>query len=205
MWGNHTFIKIRRSRMKKSPIAFVLTASLAFAPLALAKNAPDPLADVIAGGCSYVQIAPFGTSLLASWSWENGTSQTKFGGDAEYAVSLSPDGGANWYDYEIEFELVQYVPGTLASDYPGELVYRCSNDQTLDTGSCNGSVLGLRDAVMNAALEALNADLQTNYTAVDIGANIQASREGVNVKAMNPGGHGRQNYPLVDVCDVPVL
>ena len=195
--------------MKKSPITFVLVAALSSAPLALAKNAPDPLATVTPGGCSYVQIAPFGTSLLASWSWDatNAGGQTKFGGDAEFAVSLSPDGGANWYDYEIEFELVQYVPGTLASDYPGELVYRCSNDQTLDTGSCNGSVLGLRDAVMNAALEALNADLQpdTDYTADDIGANIQASREGVNVKAMNPGGHGRQNYPLVDVCDVPVL
>lgn len=197
--------------MKKSHLSFVIAAALSVSPFALAKNAPDPLATITPGGCSNVQIAPFGTSLLASWSWDNTADaggQTQFGGDAEYAVSLSPDGGATWYDYDIEFELVQYVPGTLASDYPGQLVYRCSTAQTDATGSCNGSVLGLRDAVMNAALDALNADLNpdTDYTAGDIGGNIQASLEGVEVKAMNPGrGNGRQNYPLVNVCDVPVL
>ena len=187
--------------MKKSHIAFVIAATLATAPLALAKNDPKTaLADVLPGGCPVVQIAPFGTSLLARWGWENGTTQTKFGGDAEYVVSVSGDGGDNWTDpFEVEFELVRYEPGTAAGDYPGELVYRCSNAQTDAAGSCNGSVLGLRDAVLNAAAE------ETGFTPEEIGRYIQASLVGVNVKAMNPGkDNGRQKYPLVNVCDVPL-
>jgi len=187
--------------MKKLHIAFVTAATLAIAPLALAKNAPnDPLATVVPEGCSTVQIAPFGTSLLASWSWEEGTIQTKFGGDAVYLVTVSGDGGTIWTDpFEVEFELVQYEPDTAADEYPGQLVYRCSIAQTDPAGSCNGSVLGLRTAVLNAAID------ETGFTAVDIGRNIQASLVGVNVKAMNPGkDNGRQKYPLVNVCDVPL-
>ena len=186
--------------MKKSHIAFVIAATLATAPLAFAKNAPkDPLATIVPGGCSTVQIAPFGTSLLASWSWEEGTIQTKFGGDAEYMVHASADDGTSWFDFEVEFELVQYEPGTASDDYPGELVYRCSNAQTDETGSCNGSVLGLRDAVINAAADWFGGDI----TPEDIGRNIQATLVGVNVKGMDPGkDNGRQKYPLVNVCDV---
>ena len=185
--------------MKKSHLAFVIATTLSIAPLALAKdNTNDPLATVIPGGCSNVQIAPFGTSLLASWGWEEGTLQIKFGGNAEYMVSVSGDLGETWTEpFQVEFELVQYEADTLASDYPGELVYRCSNAQTDATGTCNGSVLGLRDAVLNAAAD------ETGFTPEEIGRYIQATRLGVKVKAMNPGkGNGRQNYPLVDVCDV---
>lgn len=185
--------------MKKVYLTLVVTTTLLFVPLALAKGYKDPLAAVNPGGCSFVQIAPFGTSLLASWDWEAGTSQTKFGGDAVFTVNASDDGGTTWYEFEVEFELVQYEPGTAADEYPGELVYRCSNAQTDETGSCNGSVLGVRSAVLNAAAE---------YLAVEpgeIGANIQASLEGVNVKAMKPGkGNGNQKYPLVNVCDLPI-
>jgi len=184
--------------MKKSHIAIVIATALSIAPVALAKkNSPELLAEVVPGGCSNVQVAPFGTSLLASWGWDAGTDQTKFGGDAEYMVSVSGDGGDNWVDFEAEFGLVQYEPGTAAGDYPGELVYRCSNAQTEVTGSCNGSVLGLRDAVLNAAVD------ETGFTPEEIGRYIQATLVGVNVKAMNPGkGNGRQNYPLVNVCNV---
>jgi len=185
--------------MKKHLIAIsaMCLCATGFSSTVLAKpNAPDPLATVTVGGCSLVQIAPFGTSQLASWSWSDGTSQTKFGGDAVYLVQASD--GLNNFDGEIEFELEQYVPGTLASDYPGVMVYRCSNAITDATGSCNGSVLGLRDAIRNAAAEQLGvlpADVTT----------LVANLVGVYVKAMNPGhGSGRQNYELVNVCDVPL-
>lgn len=186
--------------MKKSHIAIVIATALTISPVALAKkNSPGPLATVTAGDCSVVQIAPFGTSLLASWGWVEGTDQTKFGGDAEYMVSVSGDGGDNWVDFEAEFGLVQYVPGTPAGDYPGELVYRCSTAQTDTAGTCNGSVLGLRDAVLNAAVD------ETGFTPEEIDGHIRATLVGVNVKAMNPGkGNGRQNYELVNVCDVPL-
>ena len=185
--------------MKKLSILLIglMLLVLAGPTLAAKPESKDPLATIVPGGCSTVQIAPFGTSLLASWNWEEGEGQTKFGGDAEYVVSVSIDDGLNWTDpFEVEFELVQYEPDTAADEYPGQLVYRCSNAQTDAAGSCNGSVLGLRAAVLDAAIT------ETGFTAEQIGRYIQASLLGVNVKAMNPGkGNGRQKYPLVDVCD----
>ena len=188
--------------MKKLSMLLIGLMLLVLAgPTLAAKPAPkDPLATVVPEGCSTVQIAPFGTSLLASWSWLEGTVQTKFGGDAEYMVTVSGDGGTIWTDpFEVEFELVKYEPDTAADEYPGQLVYRCSNAQTDAAGSCNGSVLGLRAAVLDAAVT------ETGFTAEQIGRYIQASLIGVNVKAMNPGkDNGRQKYLLVDVCEVPL-
>ena len=160
------------------------------------KNAPVALAAVSPGGCSFTQIAPFGTSLLASWTWADGTIQTKFGGDALFEGEASED-GITWMPFEVSIELEQYVPGTAAGDYEGQLVYRCSNAVSDPSGSCNGSVLGVRSAVINAAAEYLGFDpaLSGPYT--------RASLVSVDVKAMNPGpDSGRQNYPLVSVCDV---
>jgi len=183
----------------KKLLILTSAACLGLAGTAIAKNAQEPLADVLPGGCSFVQIAPYGTSLLARWDWEDGTSQTKFGGDAEFMVSASDDGGTTWYDFEVEFELEAYVPGTSPDEYAGMLVYRCSNAVTETTGSCNGSVLGVRDAILAAAAD---------YLAVEpgeIGGNISASLEGVTVKAMNPGkDNGRQNFEKVDVCQEPI-
>jgi hypothetical protein len=177
--------------MKTLQIAAALAACLSVAAVAgPGKNAPEALADVVPDGCQLVQIAPFGTSLLASWSWENGTVQTKFGGDAVYMVV------ANDYDpFEVEFELVQYEQGMPADAYPGEMVYRCSNAQTEEIGSCNGSVLGVRSALREAAADYLGVLPEEIET-------ISATLEGVYVKAMNPGpGSGRQNYPRVNVCE----
>lgn len=161
---------------------------------AVAKNNPDPLADVLPGGCSFAQIAPFGTSLLASWDWENGELQTKFGGDAEFWVVAETIDQS--FEGEIEFELEQYEPGTPADAYPGVLVYRCSNPVSDPAGSCNGSVLGVRDAIRQAVADELGV-LPEDIT------ELSASLEGVKVKAMNPGSKGRQNYELVDVCELP--
>lgn len=186
----------------KKPLMIVSAlcmGSFVFAGAAVAKNAPDPLATVTPGGCSLQAIAPYGTSLRAAWAWEAGSDQTKFGGDAEFTVEASPDGGLNWYEFEVEFELDAYVPGSLAEEYFGSLVYRCSNAVSEASGSCNGSVLGVRDAVLAAAADELGVLPE------DIGSNIRASLEGVKVKAMNPGpGNGRQNYERVDVCEVPL-
>ena len=184
--------------MKRTQIACLIAAGLALSPLAFAgKNAPAPLATITPEGCSFAQIASFGTSLLASWSWADGTAQTKFGGDAAFDVEASLDGGATWIPLEIEFELVKYKPGTPADEYAGVMVYRCSNAATEPSGRCNGSVLGVRAAILEAAADELGV------TPADIGPNLRASLAGVDVKAMNPGkGGGRQNYPLVDVCAV---
>lgn len=182
--------------MKRFQRAFLVAAGLTLSALASAgPNAPTPLADVSAGGCSITQIAPFGTSLRASWDWANGDLQTKFGGDAKFNVMATTDGGITTFPLEVEFELEQYVPGTLADAYPGQLVYRCSTAVTNDAGTCNGSVLGLRAAIA-AAVE----DQAPGATVVS------ATLDGVYVKAMNPGhGGGRQNYPLVNVCDVVAI
>lgn len=157
------------------------------------KNAPTILAEITAKGCSLEQIAPFGTSLTASWDWDNtvGESeggQSKFGGDAEYTVELTVFGTP--VELEVEFELVQFVRGTLAEDYAGQMVYRCTKPQTDTTGTCNSSVLGVR-AALKAAVENMG------YLWSDLD---KATLEGVTVKAMK--GKGRQNYPKVDVCDI---
>ena len=184
----------------KKRYAIVLSTMMAvgFASSAQAgnKNAPDVLAEITAGNCDTVQIAPFGTSLLASWSWDNTDSvggQSKFGGDAVYTVELRDDGNGYPIDVEVEFEVEQYEPDTAAEDYPGQLVYRCSNAQTDATGSCNGSVLGLRDALQTAVVAA-------GY--VWEGNVIKATLNEVGVKALK--GTGRQNYPKVDVCSLGI-
>lgn len=167
------------------------------------KNLPesDPLATISAGGCSTAQIAPFGTSLLASWGWTDGAGQTKFGGDAVYFINASTVSEATLveHQFEVEFQLVQYEPGTPADAYPGKMVYRCSTAQTETTGTCNGSVLGLRSAIMAAAADYLEVE-QGEITG------ITADRIGVYVKPMNPGkGKGRQNYTMTDVCAEDIL
>lgn len=183
--------------MKLLPV-LISTLCVGAAGTALAgPNSPDPLATITPEGCSHVQIAPYGTSLVGSWSWSDGTDQTKFGGDAVYMGQASADGGDTWTDFEVEFEAEGYEPGTPADDYFGQFVYRCSTAQTEPEGSCNGSVLGVRDALLAAVAE------QLGVAPADIGDNIEASLVGVFVKAMNPGhGNGRQNYELTDVCNV---
>ncbi len=187
---------------------FIVSAMMTVGIVSLAqagekKLPPVSLADITPLGCSYEQIAPFNTSLVAKWEWQAGEFQTKFGGDAKFEVSASIDGGENWEDMEMEFEVEQYERGTLAEDYAGTLVYRCSNIQTDLSGTCNGSVLGVRDAILNAAtVELLGEDGDRTV----IGGNIRATLIGVYVKAMNPGkGKGHQNYPLTDVCDVSAV
>jgi hypothetical protein len=192
-------------KMKKSHMAMLIAAGLVTSSLAFAKADKDPLAEITPLGCSTLQIGPFGTSLLGSWSWAEGTVQTKFGGDAEYMVHVSPDDEQTWYDFEVEFEVVKYELDTPADAYPGQFVYRCSNAQTEPSGSCNGSVLGLRAAIMQAAIDEL-AEMEIYVTAEDIDGNISANLVGVGIKAMDPGtGAKSQKYPKVDICDVPVI
>lgn len=157
----------------------------------------DPLATITTGECSNVQIAPFGTSLLASWSWlssEDPALQTKFGGDAVYLVNAET-ADVEPEEFEVSFGLTKYETGTPADAYPNEMVYRCSVEQTETTGECNGSVLGLRSAIRAAAAEHFGV-LEEDVTL------IRAELVGVYVKPMNPGKNGRQNYTLTDVCTV---
>lgn len=187
-------------------MAMLIAASIAASPLALAKPHKPQLAEITPMGCSMVQITPFGTSLVGRWSWvtEEEQYQTQFGGDAEFSIHVSPDGEATWYDFEVEFEVVKYELDTPADAYPGQFVYRCSNAQTMESGSCNGSVLGLRAAIMQAAIDEFEA-LDMEVYPEDIGGNISASFEGVHIKAMNPGtGAKSQKYPKVNICNVPI-
>ena len=184
--------------MQKSLLVFAIASAVSVSALAKpGKNTPVALATIKAGGCENVQIAPFGTSLLANWEWSDGTDQSKFGGDAVYQVEAGTT-DTEPEQFEVEFELVQYQPDTLAEDYPGQLVYRCSNAQTDAAGSCNASVLGLRTSLRDAAADYLGVAPED----VEFGS---ATLNGVYVKAMNPGpGKGGQNYPLVNVCDVEI-
>ena len=185
--------------MRKSLLMFAIVSVCSASAFAQpGKNTPGALATINPGGCDNAQLAPFGTSLMANWDWSEGTLQTKFGGDAVYQVVAAAPGN-DPEEFEVEFELVQYEPGTLAEDYPGQVVYRCTNAQALEEGSCMAAILDLRTALRDAAAEYLNVLPEE----VEFGS---ATLDGVYVKAMNPGpGGGRQNYPLVDVCEVPVL
>jgi hypothetical protein len=158
-------------------------------------NSPDPLATITPGGCGLPQIAPFGTSLLASWEWSGGGDQTKFGGDAVFTGEASDDGWSTWEPFEVEFEVEQYEPGTPAEDYFQQLVYRCSVAQTMPAGSCNGAVLGVRPALLGAIADEFGMTLEE--------IRLRDVTYDVYVKAMNPGkGNGRQNYELTNVCAV---
>jgi hypothetical protein len=185
--------------MKKLAMGLLsLVLVLAFLGISQAGNKKiqmDALADIIPVGCSEPPIGQFGTSLLVAWDWTDGTDQTKFGGDAVYMVEATPDGET--YEWlAVEVELVKYERGTPAEDYVGKMVYRCSNAQTDFSGSCDGAVLDLKEALRAAAAAKLESD------SVDIGDYI---RQWVYVKAINPSfydpGEKRQNYPLVDVCE----
>lgn len=46
--------------------------------------------------------------LEADWTWENGTKQTKFGGDALFLVDVSFEETLIQEDFEFEFELDKY-------------------------------------------------------------------------------------------------
>lgn len=169
-----------------------------------AQNTREPaLADIIPVGCNDVQIAPYDASLLVSWDWENGTTQTKFGGDAVFKVEVAVNDLVEFVTVEIP--IVKYEPGTPAEDYEGMLVYRCSVPQTEVTGSCNGAILGLNQALENAVIAELGL---LPEDAVVIESYEEPYQ--VLVKAMNPSfeemddGNNkikRQNFPLVDVCD----
>lgn len=195
--------------MKRLVLVFLALSLIAiFSVGAHAKNTREPaLADILPGGCSEAEIAPFGNSLLVGWDWENGTTQTKFGGDALFMVSGSYQmlGGAETFfeDVSVEINVKTYEPGTPAEDYVGVLVYRCSNDQALSAGSCNGAILDLMEAVFYAVADELG--LAEGDTLVI----SESDLIGVFVKAMNPSfvedeqnKIKRQNFPLVNVCNI---
>jgi hypothetical protein len=170
--------------MKKSHIAFLMAAGISLSPLALAKQSPTTLAVVIPGGCSVDA-----TMLDADWTWENGTAQTKFGGDALFLADVSYDGELVQEEFEVEFELDKY---DAEEETMGAVVYDC--DATGETGSCSGSMMGVDDAIAAAIVD----EFGEGYT-------FEAIFDGVYVKAMNPGnGNGRQNFELVDVCEVTI-
>jgi hypothetical protein len=181
--------------MKKTHIAFVMAATVSVAPLVMAKPAKDPLADVIAGSCTETPGVPDGTALSVSWGWENGTTQTRFGGDAEYIVSYSEDGGDTWEELgEVEFPLKRFEEGMPEEAYWGNLVYSCDPAEVEVSGSCNAQVEDVEEPIAMAVEEYFGGE-------VPEGISVMAELEGVNVKAMNPGkGKGHQKYPLVDVC-----
>ena len=165
------------------------------------KNKPDALAEINPAdrGCIVTEISPFKESLLVSWEWSDGPELIKFGGHAVFEVNASIDDSTyRWI--KVKIELVQYESGSATEDYKGQLVYRCSNTQSVSEGYCNGSVLGLEEALYMATATEMGVDVET----VDVSA-YNPETVMVKIKAMNPNsyqGFKRQNYPLVNICIV---
>ena len=172
--------------MYKSHIALAVATGLFISPLVLAKSPKPAIADVIPGGCDVDA-----TMLEADWTWENGTKQTKFGGDALFLVDVSFEETLIQEDFEVEFELDKYDAEEEAS---GVVVYDC--DLITNTqGSCSASMMGVDEAIAAVITEEFGE-----------GSTFEAVFEGVYVKAKNPGKkNGPQNYELVDVCVVQVV
>lgn len=209
-------------KLKTLTVATVATFALGIGPLTSA-NQPDALVELSPGECT----AFWGTQF-ASWSWEEGGLQTKFGGDAVYQVTATLREEPTVYGpYEIEVELVRYAPGTDpgnfaqgdAGDYFGFMVYACGIEEdadsaleqageTAEAGACVAQIVGfervLKDKV-TSMLEEQGMAYPENGDEVNLS---EVELLAVNVKAMNPGvvmqgerRPARQNYPLTNVCE----
>ena len=186
--------------MKKLAIfllSMTLVVGIASLTHAGGKNRPEALADIVGIGCAEQDIGPYGFGLLAEWSWTSVAEppvQTKFGGAAVYMVYVYIDGG----DEElvaIELELVQFDPEVSLDDFMGKMPYRCTVSESSMAGECFGVALGIEEAIMSA--------VEDKFPGAVIEYGDSYFDQLVNVKAMNPGaGNKRQNYPLVNVCDV---
>ena len=172
--------------MNKSLIAAAIAAGVLASPMSFAKSPKPPIADIIPQGCDVDA-----TMLEADWDWENGTVQTKFGGDALFLVDVYFEENLIQEEYEVEFELDMY---DAEDETSGVVVYACDS-VTNATGSCSASMMGVDDAIEDVIVEEFGDD----YT-------FEAVFDGVYVKAKNPGkNNGPQNYGLVDVCDDQVV
>ena len=173
---------------------------------AQAKNTREAIADIVPiEPC--IESTNLNGSLDVSWDWEDGGTQTKFGGDAVYKVSGS-------YNYEetdfyfneitVEIEIEQLNPDFLKADYVGMLTYECPPDPTALVGTCVGEINDLNEALKIAVRSEF--ELAEDFV-VDIYPGYKLL--GVWVKAMNPSVEDevddkkikRQNYPLVNVCN----
>ncbi|SHO55220.1 hypothetical protein [Vibrio quintilis] len=145
-----------------------------------------------------------GGTLSGAWSFENGGDQTQFGGDAEFMVTVS-DGAEPpmTYDLEIEIDVVKYDADAPEGTFDGLFAYSCLVDEVdtemLAFGSCTGMVTDL-DATIQAAVD---AQLEAMELLPEDFSYDGYSLSGISIKAMNPGMKKRQNYPKVDICDVP--
>jgi len=209
-------------KLKTLTVATVATFALGITPLTSA-NQPDALVELLPGECN----VGLGTQF-ATWSWEEGGLQTKFGGDAVYQVTATLNEDSTVYGtYEIEVELVRYAPGTDpgdflnndSGDYSGFMVYACGTTEepenvleqageTAEAGACVAQIVGfegvLKDKV-TSMLEEQGMAYSENGDEVNLS---EVELLAVNVKAMNPGvvmqgerRPARQNYPLTNVCE----
>ena len=188
------------------------------------KNLPDPstLATIIPGGCTLFPESPESSALYVSWGWEGGTVQTKFGGDAIFSFTGSvsvpdlnsdgtPTGEFNPFPFDVEEVKIEISrhPGNdeleaYPEDYAGKLLYWCepSEDATSEEalgGDCIGILKDAEQSVFNALMDKFEYPIESF---VIEGALYPL--EMVNVKAMNPGKKGRQNYSLSNEFDICV-
>lgn len=208
-------------KLKTLTVATVATFALGIGPLTSA-NQPDALVELLPGECT----VGLGTQF-ATWSWEDGGLQTKFGGDAVYQVTATLNEDPTPYGpYDIEVELVRYAPGTDpgnlligAGDYSGFMVYLCGTadepenvleqvGETADAGSCVAQVVGYQQVLKDKVISILEEQGMAYPEEGDEVTLSEVDLLAVNVKAMNPGvvmpgerRPARQNYPLTNVCE----
>jgi hypothetical protein len=210
-------------KLKTLTVATVAIFALGIGPLTSAKQ-PEALVELSPGKCN----VGLGTQF-ATWSWEEGGLQTKFGGDAVYEVTATLNGDSSllYGPYEIEVELVRYEPGTDpgdflsgdAGDYPGFMVYACGTaedpenvleqaGETAEAGSCVAQIVGFEQVLKDKVTSMLEEQAMAYPDEGDEVDLFEVELLAVNVKAMNPGvvmpgerRPARQNYPLTNVCE----
>ena len=103
---------------------------------------------------------------------------------------------------DVEIEIARH-PGDdeLAAnpdDYAGKLLYWCEPSEDAIAGDCIGVLKDEEQSVFNALMDKFEYPLESFVIEGAV-----YSLEMVNVKAMNPGKNGRQNYSLsneVNIC-----
>ena len=186
-------------------LALSVFLTLGFAGLSLAekKNEREPLVEVVPGGCTYESAYTFTGSdtLTAMWSAVDGE-QTKFGGGVKFKVFNVEMDGEPLEDQLVEVGLT-FDPALAGME--GYFLYTCTMG---DYGDCTAELINVQEAIKK---EIEGAEYGQELYDYDGAVAASATFLGVYVKGMNPSvkyfGKKRQNFPLVDVCelDLPIV
>lgn len=173
--------------MKNTLKTTVMAVAMSLAMVTTAnavKPAQESLADVSGGYC-FVSSTIAGGAFLAQWGYENGDTQTKWGGDLACTVS-GTYGSESFTDQEVDIDM-SIFEGWIPFPDGGTAWYMCNDDTGLGAGAagdCTSAGYGLADEI--------KAILNDRYGVTDV--MLTGGSCSLSVKAINPEEKGPQNY-----------